>query len=210
MKRNLFDIQAEYLEYLEELEQWLLDNEDADGEIPEYIQERLNINKNEVEDKLGNYHLWLSQLKGEVDTLKTREEELKKKRKTKENTMERVRKIMGEAVKMYGEVNIKSKSTASHLPKSIKTEEGKFTFIYQDKLVIDEEILPVELFEYEIKTSKLHNSTALVIQKILQEAKVDITITATPDKDAIKTSIEEKLIPKGVTVNNNDGYIRIS
>ena len=210
MKRNLFDIQSEYLEYLEELEQWLLDNEDVEGEIPEHIQERLNINKNEVEDKLSNYALWLQQLEGEEATLKAKEEELRKKRKTKEKTVARVRKIMADAVKMYGEINIKSKSTASNLPKFIKTEEGKFTFIYQDKLIIDEGNLPLELFEYKIKTGILDSSTHLQIMNLLLKANIEIQTEATPDKDAIKNSIEEGLIPKGVEVNNNDGYIRIS
>ena len=208
MKRNLFDIQSEYLEYLEELEEYLLEN-DTD-EIPEHIQERLEINKNELEDKLSNYRLWLKQLEGEEEILKAEEEILKAKRKTKEKTVARIKGIMAEAVKMYGEVNLKSKSKATNTPKSVVTDSNKFTFIYQDKLEIDEGVLPVELFEYKIKTDKLDNSTDITICELLSKAGITFTKECTPDKDAIKQSIEEGLIPKGVKVNNDSGYIKIT
>ena len=67
--KSIFDISADYLQTISDLENYLIDN-DTD-EVPAHLDELLSINKDELDTKLRNYYFYIEQLKGEAETLKS-------------------------------------------------------------------------------------------------------------------------------------------
>jgi len=112
---NLFDIQLEYLRIMEEIE-------DAGGELTDETLDRLNINRDELEEKLDNYRLAIVMKQSEIDALKTEAKRLLNKATAKENLIDRLKERMKDAVKLYGEPT-KTGTIA------VSTKFGKFTFI---------------------------------------------------------------------------------
>lgn len=212
MRKNLFEIQSEYMEYLDELSRYCEENET--DEIPEEILERLNINKNEVEEKLGNYNLYIAQLAGEAETLKLKEKQYAAKRKARENTIEKLKDLMAQAVKLYGEVNLTSKSKATNLPKTISTVEGKYTFIYQNKLVADVNIVPEDYVLYDLVVPELTAKEYKAVTELLQSKNIlgELNKPATPklNKDKLEIDLEEGKEIKGANIDTNNGYIKIT
>ena len=192
-KRSLFDIQYEYLNTLEELEEYCLLS-DTD-EVPDELMERLNINKDEMKDKLENYRLWLNQLDNEIAALKAEEDRLKKKRKSKERTIERLYGIMEQAIKMYGTVNAKSKAAIP--TKYVETNFSKFTFVYKPKLEVDESVLIDKYMDFKFVLTHLNASEANRLKQYLKENLADRLYTEekTPDKSFIISQENPESIP---------------
>jgi len=95
INKSLFDIQGEYLEIIEHLE-------DNGGEITDEMFERLNINKDELTEKMKGYNFVIKGYKGEVDVLKDEIKRLQAKKTAKENTVIKLKEIMLTATKLYG------------------------------------------------------------------------------------------------------------
>ena len=210
-KRSLFDIQYEYLNTLEELEEHCLLN-DTD-EVPDELMERLNINKDEMKDKLENYRLWLNQLDNEMAALKAEEDRLKKKRKSKERTIERLYGIMEQAIKMYGTVNAKSKAAIP--TKYVETNFSKFTFVYKPKLEVDINMLPSAMVQYDLLLKKLPVNTFNKVIDYIDDLEINEQLTIEKDTtekanlEAVKASSNPESIP-GVKIDKDHGYIRIT
>ena len=214
-RRNLFDIQEEYMIYMDELEEYLQENPDADGEIPDHIYERLSINKNEVEQKLTNYNYFVKELEAEQEALKAEIKRLQGKVKSKDKTVERLKMIMSDAVKLYGEVNLKSKAAIPS--KVIEGDLAKFTFIYNPKLEIKEEALPMI---YQTAEVTFKHMTRLQFARLFDVVKTaipeytpmleDNKIVDKPNKALIEEKLEEGAVIPGASINYSAGYVKIS
>ena len=143
MKKNLFDIQAEYLMIMEDLEEYLLDNPDAEGEIPDHINERLFVNRNEAAEKLEAYYYVIKQLEGEYAVLYEERKRLEKKMQAKVAMSDRLREYAAQAVRQYGTVAKGSKSL------SVVTDKVKLSYIATPKVeVVDEAAVPSTYKKY--------------------------------------------------------------
>lgn len=208
MSRNLFEIQEEYMLVLEELESYFFDNPDED-ELPDWIYERLNVNKNEMGDKLSNFYLWRQQLEAEDQALKNRQAELQKKRKAKEKTIERIKVLTNDAVRLYGEVNVKSKSATPS--KVVTGNDVKFTFIYKPTLVID----PISISRNYLKTAVEIKDMTEQEYKELEDYVVSrglsiASISSAPDKVKIQATLDSGKEITGVSINKEAGHVRTS
>ncbi|PHS35666.1 MAG: hypothetical protein COA82_03385 [Alkaliphilus sp.] len=105
MGKSIFGIQEEYMETIFELEQYLDDNPEAEGELPDEFMERLNINKDEAVQKLENYELVIRQFEAEQVALKERANQYYAKAKTKERTIKRMKDLMRMAIETFGSLN---------------------------------------------------------------------------------------------------------
>lgn len=108
MAKSIFGIQEEYFETMYELEVFFQENPDHMGDIPDEFMERLNINKDEMIDKLRNYELAIRSIEAERLALKEERERLYLVSKAKENVVNRLKGIMIQAVEKFGTTNGKT------------------------------------------------------------------------------------------------------
>lgn len=125
MSKNLFDIASEYLNIIEELEE-------NGGEVTESIENRLNINQNEMEEKLEAYRYVKASMEGEIQTLQDEIDRLQSKINTKNRVIEVLKDRLLYAVRLYGSPT-KTGSISYATPKS------KFTLVHTKPIVIDED-----------------------------------------------------------------------
>jgi hypothetical protein len=162
---NLFDIASEYLMILDELEE-------NGGELTDDILDRLNINRDELNDKLENYRKVIAMYEGQIRTLGEEVDRLKAKMKVKNNIIDRLKDRIKIAISTYGNPT----KTGS---KSYETEFSKFTFVKTKSVVFDDD------FELTLRDTKLK-----------PYIKGDISIKATGDGIL---DIQNKLIALGLS-----------
>jgi predicted nuclease with TOPRIM domain len=162
MKKSLFNIQSEYLRALEELENYCYENQT--DEVPDEINERLVVNQDEFSDKLENYWYVLTELNGNLETVKNHIKEMTAKKKAIENNIKRLKNYVGTALEMYGEQN----KTGNHFFKHVLF---KVTASRSNKLyIIDKDLVPAEYKKTETVT------TTTVLTKELKAALKDGSI----------------------------------
>jgi hypothetical protein len=213
--KSLFQIQNEYLEAINELEEYIA--ETGDDTIPEYLQERLFINKNEAFDKINDYYKAIRMIDGQVETLDLEIKRLNHLKNSRVKTIARLRELVGYAVKMYGTVKKGNKSP------SIQSDMVKASFIFTDKPVIDEERLEPKWKKFDVtatfddKTLRLFwTALQAYVPQLGEEAERYNSIfqlleeTPTPDTHKIKQAIKEGETPDGVEVDVEAGYVRFT
>jgi len=145
MNKSLFEISSEYQRAIEELENYCLENNT--DELPEEINERLVINQDELNDKLKNYYFVITELNGDLESIKAHQKVMAAKKKAVENNIARLKSYVGQALELYGEEN----KTGN---KFYKHELFKVTASRSNKLkVTDVDALPEEYKELVITES---------------------------------------------------------
>jgi len=66
--KSLFNISEEYQQLISELDEYMLSNET--DEMPQDLDEKLTIQREELKDKLRNYYFYIKQLEGDAETIK--------------------------------------------------------------------------------------------------------------------------------------------
>lgn len=100
---NLFNIAEEYLRLVSELEE-------SGGELSEELEARLNINREELENKIKAYYHIIKLNDAQVRVSKDEKQRLNDRQKTKENLIARLEKAVSFAIDMFGEVKPKAKT----------------------------------------------------------------------------------------------------
>ncbi len=209
MTKNLFDIQTELAYILEELEQYFLDNPDAEGEIPEHINERLFVNKNEASDKLTNMYLWRLELEGQIVSLKARIDNLTAKVRTKNKVIEMIKNYTNNAVKMYGEINLKSKAAIKS--KVVLGDDVKFTYIYTPKLLVDPITISRKYLLNSLEVVNMKEKELDALLEYLKGRELSIeSLSAKANKDLIEAELKEGKKIEGVQLDNEAGHVRTS
>lgn len=206
-RKSIFDINSEY-------ELALFELEENDGVLTDEILERLNINKDEADEKILNYYLYNSRLEAEAQVLKDRAKGWQAKAKTKLNTIKRLKSLIGLAVKTFGDVT----KTGN---RKYKGKEFNASFIYNEPLVIlkDAEI-PDSYDSNTIMFAGLTNEETAAMKAYLMKwrnfhsLKGRMKITKKLDEARLK---EDTLNAgkgnepvKGVYIDEEGGYVRIT
>lgn len=212
MSKNLFQIADEYYQYLSLLEQYFEENPEVGGEMPDEIEDRLNINRNEMAEKLDAYNYYILKLKGEIEMLEARIDQLKSKAKSKEKTIDRLKEYMAIAITTYGEIDSKSKAKKPSIV--FKTIENKFSFINREKIEYNIDKLPYSYILKEIKaklTVKEEQKLMLLLEKEpeLVNKLVHDKYEIIPNKELIKEELEKEVEIPGVEIIET-GYVKIS
>tara|TARA_B100000029_G_scaffold426581_1_gene435550 strand:- start:868 stop:1398 length:531 start_codon:yes stop_codon:yes gene_type:complete len=111
--KSLNDILEDY----QKIENELINN---NGEMTEDLENILNINGAELENKLNGYEHFVRYLKTKIDYLKSMEEHYSKRRKTLENSILRCKNSMINALLITGKEKIKTDDFNFSLGKSEK------------------------------------------------------------------------------------------
>lgn len=172
MSKSLFEINAEYLNAIIELENYCEENQT--DEVPEGIHDRLSINKDELNDKLEAYFHVVVELEGKLETMSNYIKSMNKKKKSIENNIERLKNYVGIAVESFGETSKSGSKFYTH-------DLFKVTASRSNRLkVVNEDLLPSEYKEEEtivkvtVKTNDLKK--ALNKGEEIEGAFIDDTI----------------------------------
>lgn len=93
---NIFNIQNELLAIFDELEE-------NGGELTPELEEQLNISKEEFRDKIKSYSDVVKMLENDITDIKEEKARLSDLQKSKEKSIERLKKIMVESIEMFGD-----------------------------------------------------------------------------------------------------------
>lgn len=93
---NIFNIKQELLAIFDELE-------DNGGELTPELEEQLNITQEEFRDKIKSYSNVVKMLENDIVDIKAEKARLNDLQKSKEKTIERLKKIMIDAVELFGD-----------------------------------------------------------------------------------------------------------
>lgn len=93
---NIFNIKQELLSIFDELEE-------NGGELTPELEEQLNITQEEFRDKIKSYSNVVKMLENDIVDIKAEKTRLNDLQKSKEKTIERLKKIMIDAVELFGD-----------------------------------------------------------------------------------------------------------
>lgn len=93
---NIFNIKQELLAIFDELEE-------NGGELTPELEEQLNITQEEFRDKIKSYSNVVKMLENDIIDIKTEKARLNDLQKSKEKTIERLKKIIIDAVELFGD-----------------------------------------------------------------------------------------------------------
>ena len=92
---SIYNIQQDLLEIFDQIEA-------NEGEITPELEEKLRISQDEFEDKIRSYTCVIRQLECDLGAIKDEKARLDAIKKSKEKTIERLKKIMIDAVELFG------------------------------------------------------------------------------------------------------------
>ena len=102
MARSIFDIDRELYSLYDEIEQ-------AGGEITPEMEEKLEINGQEMTNKVKNITNFINNLNADLLAIKSETDRLAKLKKSKENTIKGLTNLVLFAIKKYGTEDKKGK-----------------------------------------------------------------------------------------------------
>lgn len=214
MKKSIFDIGLEYLQTIEELENYCLERET--DEAPDFLLERLEINKNEMAEKMDAYARVLIEMKAQRDALDFEISRLDRKKKAIENTEKVLKERMAFAVGQYG--NISKTGT-----KQFKTDLISVSFIRTFPVTVKDVLqIPREYTRVKIKEITTNRDTFDQLFSLLKENGFESLVRSEIEAEKTKISaylkpqvkddfgpIPEDLMP-GVELDTKTGYVRIN
>lgn len=102
MSQSIFDIERDLLSIFEELE-------DNGGELTPELEEKLELNGQEVTRKVKSYVSYIQKLNADIATIKTEQDRLDKLAKSKQNTIDNISNLVLYAIDKFGTEDKKGK-----------------------------------------------------------------------------------------------------
>ena len=144
MKLSLYSIEQEYLNIVESII-------DAGGEITEEQETALSINKEQLQTKGVCYGFIVKQMEGEIDLIDTEIKRLTSLKKTRSNTIDRLKQNLSTAMQVF-EVE------------EIKTPLIKINFRKSESVEMDD-----NLDQKYVKTITTHTPDKLAIKEAIKQ-----------------------------------------
>lgn len=124
---SIYNIQQNLLDIFNQIEENC-------GEITPELEEQLNISKDEFEDKIKSYTCVIHQLESDLCAIKEEKDRLDSIKKSKEKTIESLKRIMVEAIQLFG-------NTSKTGVKFIDYGTGKVSLRKSESIEIDDDKL---------------------------------------------------------------------
>lgn len=194
---NIFQLSEEFLYLLQDIE-------DAEGEITEELAERLAINKEDFSKKMDGYAKIIRSLQGNVETIKDEAKRLSDLKVSTENKIDKMKQVMNEALKLFGEVGKTGNQT-------FKTGTNSFWNVYHKPLVItDETKVPEDYLQYDLKTHLPEEAMKDIADTLADYELLAITFDSSIKRDALKKAVENGTVnlPE-IYIDMNASYLRI-
>lgn len=126
---SIYNIQQNLLDIFNQIEENC-------GEITPELEEQLNISKDEFEDKIKSYTCVIHQLESDLCAIKEEKDRLDAIKKSKEKTIESLKRIMVEAIQLFG-------NTSKSGTKFIDYGTGKVSLRKSESIELDDDKLKV-------------------------------------------------------------------
>jgi hypothetical protein len=151
-KKSLNDILNEYQ---------IIENEliSSDGEISEELENKLNLHKKELGDKLDGYEHFVRYLKGKIEYLKNMENHFSQRRKALENSIKRCKNSMTSSLLITGKSKIQTSDFNFSLGKSKKWSVNIDLLDDEEKLSLIEKDLAENSFQIKLSDIKSEYSS---------------------------------------------------
>lgn len=146
---NIFQITAEY----RQLEEALIEN---GGEVTPELEQALQINQDQLQEKGINYGYLIKSLKYQLDIVKAEKERIEDIKKRIEKTIDRLESTLIGSMELRGIIELKSPTLTINFRKSESVE------------ITDFDALPKEYIT--VKTTEMPNKTE--IKQAIKEGKV--------------------------------------
>ena len=147
--KTIFEISEHYLQTIQELENWMIEN-DTD-EVPQHLDDALAINRDQLETKLTNYYFYIKDIEGRMQTIKDHVAQMNAKKKALEKQVQRLKSYVHTGLSLYGDTN----KSGNH---TYKTDLFKVTTSNTKRLkIVDETKIP-EHYKREVYTIKIDNT----------------------------------------------------
>lgn len=208
MSKSIFDIDKDLYALYDEIEE-------AGGEITPEIEEKLELNGQEMTNKVKSITNYINKLKADLLAIKSETDRLAKLKKSKENTIKGLTNIVLFAIKKYGKEDKSGK-------KWIDWDTGKVTIRKSESVEVDDKKIEHLIDALKttvvngIYTNTLHQSSSIDSQSLLDAAihnaqiEGDITNSEVEveDMDDIIVNIT---IPVSMTnLLQGDGYMLLA
>lgn len=162
MGKSIFKIDKELYALYDEIEE-------AGGEITPEIEEKLELNGQEMTNKIKSITNYINKLKADILAIKSETDRLAKLKKSKENTIKGLTNVVLFAIKKYGTEDKKGK-------KWIDWGTGKVSIRKSESVEVDDkkvenliDVLKTTIIN-GIYTNTLHQSSSIDSQSILDAA----------------------------------------
>jgi len=184
--KSLFTIEHEYLDTINELEEYFAENPDTD-EIPDEFVERLDINKDELYEKLDNYRKACDYYAMEQAMIQSEIDKLQRIFDRKQKQINRLEGIMSEAVIRHGEHTGKEGNS-----RLVKNDRISLSVRYTRPLAIkDVEAIPLDYLNAEVKIPTMTWDEAQdLIHAINEVYDYQLSVKKKPRANDIKEAIE--------------------
>lgn len=197
---NLFSINERYLALTNMLED-VIDSLEEDENIEqagEDIIEGLKVTREEAKEKLEAYYYIIKQKEGEIELLKDEQQRLGDKIKTKGNLIDRLKKSVDDALRLYGE---RTKSGGYKL----KTDRLSIWNVFHKPVVVSEDFNNKHYMKFRIK-GRVSDGTRQEIIETFPDEPIDFQPEL--DKVSLKNDLKDgKEIP-GARLDKDAAYVR--
>lgn len=146
MGKNIFNIKQEYIDLIDQIET-------SEGEITEDVSTLLELNKEDFKEKMDAYAGLIKILEAEIELAKDRIKSYQSKIKAKENTIERLKKVMLDALETLGDTNKAGK-------KILKTDE--WSYFIKETPTVD-----IDPIQFTINNDKTHAYLSVEVPLVL-------------------------------------------
>lgn len=186
---SIFDIERDYLNLFEELE-------DNGGELTPELEERLKLNEQEVTSKVKRYVTYINKIKAEREAIKAEQNRLKALDKSKETAAKSITNLVLYAIKTFGKEDKKGKKFFDWGTGKVSIRNSVAVEIDEDKLAAINDVLETT-FENGIFCNTLQCNDSIDIDGLLDainavsnkveiedldDAKIEITIPISASK----------------------------
>lgn len=196
MSRNIFKLEQEYLELLNNIEE-------LEGELTSEIEEQLAINLDDFEAKMMSYSGLISYLKGDLFVINDELQRLTDLKKSKENIIERLKTTMRDAILIYGDDGKSGNKTLDLGSSKFYTKKNEVVKVY------DEEEFLVRNMDY-VRTKingNFNKKDAIGLLPKLKEYNEDVNLNYSIDKVSLKADLKAGVVIDGVSLVRNDNLI---
>ena len=205
-KKSIFDLEDEYISIMSDLI-------DLDGELTDDIIERLNINREELDEKLSKYRYMIKIYEKNISIEDEYIAEHTAKKKRIENAIDRLKLALKTAIDVFGETPVDKKGVVKS--KQIEYSEGKLMFIKTNSVVITaENLIPSEYIKdiieikdsdikdlvFSIKTAKDEDDAIAFVRNHIKSRTVS--------KSELAPVLKQGISITGAKLDTESGYIR--
>lgn len=181
---NIYNIQQELLSIFNEIEE-------NEGELTPELEEQLNITQVEFRDKIKSYSNVVKMLENDITSIKAEKDRLNDLQKSKEKTIERLKKIMINAIELFGD------TTASG-GKYIDYGTGKVSIRNTQAVEVEEDI-----------TNRFVNRVLSCLRWYQQNNQLDTITTADVLDYCNSKSIDEEINGDEITILSEEDIAQI-